>query len=397
MPDTTALPATGHLGSPLNTAKMAQPPGLTRVLGIASLALVSGVALALFIEAQQRTTFQGVLEAKPYELTADDLLLISQVHTAPGHLIRKGEVVISLANEAAREELAEIDERIAAVESEYQQQTALAELEIGSAKRQIEHQVYSTQMQLAEYQQAVYAAEVTAMAWEQVLKKEDQQRFARHSLSMAPSLTIPESTPEDWLSQTRPEQETILTMLKYASTMNSLEVSKTQVSLCETRLSQLDAELAQARELVYQSRGIVHKQNLLEQLKARRMELETSVGDPKLTSPINGLMGDVHVRPNQAAERGQTLASIYDLDQLTIDAQIDTAQIGHFATGQKVHLRFPGVFHADGRVRQIARRATYATQTSLPVDKAYVHVVIEPHGRAWPEVPLGSVVEIQLQ
>lgn len=397
MPSHEASPTNNSYCSMAGHTLQLSHPGFLRVVAFAACALVAGIGLTVVLQRQAQQSFQGVLEAKPYELTADDQLLISKVHKKTGNAIRKGEVVVTLADDGIREELAKLDLQITALKGECEQLTAQAELEIGSSKRAIDQQIYSAQMQLAEYQQAVYAAEVTAMAWEQVLKKDDQQRFASNSLSMVPDVTLRQISPEEWLADKNPEQETILTMLKYASTMNSLEVSKTQVSLCETRLAQLDAEVQQAKQLVFQALGIANKQAQLEQLEARRIELESTLGNPELISPVNGLMGDCFVRAKQAAHPGQTLVSIYDLDQMTIDAQIDTTEIGNFATGQKVTLIFPGNFESNGRVREIARVASNSGKAATPVEKTYVNVVIEPHGAHWPEVPLGSVVKIRVE
>ncbi len=381
---------------PASGSATALPPSnvtsKSRLIVIALLSLVSGVSLSIWLDSQGKKQFTGLLDARPYQLQADDLFLVSQLHKQSGQMIAKGETVITLVNEQIGHELETLKSRIESLTAECDQLQAAADLEIVSAKRAIDNQIYTTQMQLAQYQQAVYSAEVTAMAWEQVLSRDKKQEFAENSLTL-----VPETMTENWLSLGPPQHETILTMLKYASSVNSLEVSQTQVSLCENRLSELDSEMAVARDLIYRSRGLTPKREQLASLIHREAELTQNRHQLTLRSPVHGLVGDYHVHAHQMTSPGQDLVAIYDLDQLYLDARIDTNQIGHFATGQRVELVFPGEFKATGLVEEIARKAEHAgAAKSLPVSQTYVLVRIVPHGARWPEVPLGSVVKIQL-
>ena len=121
--------------------------------------------------------------------------------------------------------------------------------------------------------------------------------------------------------------------------------------------------------------------------------LEAQSKELTMVSPTYGTIGDVHRQSGETVSSGGILVEILDDSLPFVIAQLPSGTASRMHKGCKITVVFPMDQHRIGIVSSIPPQTTAFAGASESV----VAVKIEPAGKLWPKVAIGSSVRVKLQ
>lgn len=148
-----------------------------------------------------------------------------------------------------------------------------------------------------------------------------------------------------------------------------------QLAAAEARLKQADTEFQRTRHLV--STQAATKQALdaaesaFDAAKAHVEQIKVMLTYTRITSPIDGVVTDRRIEVGDLANPGQVLLSVYDPDNMRLEAAVPVRLIDRLRKGQKVHVAVDApIGTLEGTVTEIVSEVDPATRTR----KARIHL-----------------------
>lgn len=124
---------------------------------------------------------------------------------------------------------------------------------------------------------------------------------------------------------------------------------------------------------------------------ARKLEsMKTVSRVVNVTSPVYGTVGQVRYREGDDMHEGEVMLSILHTDRRYVTAYLPTRRVREMRPGQEVELLFPGNEEFRGQVVDIPMVAEVTGQTG----DTLAAIRIEQVGRLWPNVPIGSQIDV---
>ena len=121
----------------------------------------------------------------------------------------------------------------------------------------------------------------------------------------------------------------------------------------------------------------------LETMKSVSREIE-------VTAPVYGVVGQVRYRQGDDLPNGEIMVRILHTDRRYIMVHLPTRRVHEMQTGHEVELLFPGDQKFRGQIVDVPMMADITAQSG----ETLAAVRIEPLGRLWPMVPVGSQVDV---
>jgi len=118
--------------------------------------------------------------------------------------------------------------------------------------------------------------------------------------------------------------------------------------------------------------------------------MKTVSREVNVKSPVYGTVGQVHYREGDDMQAGEVMLRILHTDRRYIVANLPTRRVHEMRPGQEVELQFPGNEEFRGQVVDIPM---VADQTGQNGD-TLAAIRIEQVGRLWPNVPVGSQIDV---
>ena len=124
---------------------------------------------------------------------------------------------------------------------------------------------------------------------------------------------------------------------------------------------------------------------------AKQLETMKSVSrEVNVTSPVYGTVGQVRYREGDDMQAGEVMLRILHTDRRYVMAYLPTRRVHEMRPGQEVELQFPGNEEFKGQVVDIPMVADLTGQTG----DTLAAIRIEQVGRLWPNVPVGSQIDV---
>ena len=185
-------------------------------------------------------------------------------------------------------------------------------------------------------------------------------------------------------------------LLRQQAARNAATISAAQAKLCREQLGRLSAlrdslpeNFRTANGVDVASRQLAHARSTLESLELRRGRLT-------LTAGAHGTLGVRLKQPGTPVTAGEAIVELYDRERQHIDLPVPSRQIDRYPVGTLVRLRFAGSIRCRGRVSIVPPHTEQGVETPA-VQDPLVRVTVEPIGRLWPDVPIGSSVEVEVE
>jgi HlyD family secretion protein len=127
-----------------------------------------------------------------------------------------------------------------------------------------------------------------------------------------------------------------------AGTKEQLDQENTKFQVAQSQLSQAEANLAKTRHLARPedvSSALAH----VNQLEATRDEIQKSIDDSYITSPLKGIVTHKVAEQGELVEGGSTVATVTDLSSVYLMIYLTEEELPHVKLGQKADVKVDGL------------------------------------------------------
>ncbi len=367
--------------------------GTTLLLLVGSVA--ASVSLTGWIAAGSGDELRGRLVCVETTVRAPTSGRVAVRRHRPGDTLRTGDTLLLVENDESRRRAAELTDEIARLDAEIERLRARVEVETAWRLREIDGEIHETELRAAELLRQRFDEEVGAIAWAD-LANATSASFDDGNQPVVKPITV----------MARPQRERpvrpsyaegtvhVEALLRTEKSRNAIEVFDAQIELCEQRVTSLRS----LRERVGAEIAMAHgTAKLVADRDRARDELERvggGDGSQAVVAPGFGELDEVLVAEGDVVVAGQPVATVVDRARSFVELPIPSAVLDEFPVGTSVHVLFPGGARRRGRVESVTSRAHVDDATAAATGDSYVLARIVPEGKLWPDVPLGTAIEI---
>jgi len=352
-----------------------------RAVGIIGGAIAAGVWLMGRLDQQSGRSYPGRLQARMITIATEQPARLREIQARTGQRVAAGDPLFVLESVGPLTEPHKLREAAARSAQEAQRVQAAAELELHWRRRELQAEMFQTQLKLAALRQEKLHLDVEQVAWHEQLSV--QTVFADEDRPPALFRFLSDATPE--VSEVRMQA-----MLKEDAAASAAEAIAAQIALCEQRLVELKSLDQTIQAQIQLSFGVdAAARQHRESAAALNME-NTEPLTSTIVSPSYGLLGVFHKQPGDHLNAGEFLVQILDDDRRTIEVEVPSWAAVRFEPGKPIRLEFPGHVKRTGMITAIPPQTS--TSIADPAGDASVKLTVSPSGKAWPHLPIGSRV-----
>jgi hypothetical protein len=250
--------------------------------------------------------------------------------------------------------------------------------------KEIDNDIVATQLKSADYLKERFDWELERGMWADVLSTNEMVMFDEDDPVFKSLL----------LKSRVPAEHRMNAMLKHETADNAVAVSSVQVEICHERLMQLQKIKEDLPNRVRQTAGVDVAEQRIAQAQAALARLESRREELKIKSHAIGAVGVFRAKIGDHLQPGQPIVEILDDARRWVVASVPSSDVVDFSPQRMVKLTFPGGQVRTGLVVAVAPQIA-TVHGSEQLDPP-VAVRIEESAAAWPTVPLGSRVSVQL-
>jgi len=331
-------------------------------------------------------------------------------HVQPGDEVFSGEVLLTLEKLDHLRTIEAQQVRVRELQNELQKAEAQARLNIDLKQSEIECQLFELQAQL-ESARADSPAEADA-APAVVLSETAGKELPLVTVSSSNEVTQHRPRPGGLIFFSGESgQATPFTAMQEAATAAgeapnfSLPPAAKPVSgpsapkpsADEVRIVDLESRLRKLEDLqelmpdrILQAAGIEQMRMHLEDARKTLEAMQSASREISVVSPSYGVVGQIRHRAGDLLESGDVLLKILHSERRFVVVYVPTDAIGQLQSGSRVKLRYPGHEEYEGLVTAIPSIVDAAS----PGTSTLAAVRVEESGRMWPELPIGSRVDV---
>ncbi len=378
MPDATA-------GS--NSSLIEAPASPGRTLLFALFALAGSLGLTSWMERSGPEPLTAILQAHTTTIAASRDARIQQVLVDEGQVLAGDRPVVVLADDGLDSRLSQKRLEAAALKVELEQARAKADVDLAWRIKNLDAEILQTQLKSANFLKEHFDHQMEEIAWREFLDDDNAVAGATQSDERFHSVLYRVQTPDEIR---------IRAMLEQEAARNGVEVSDAQVKLCDERLRGLKKLRRELPEKIHCAMGVDVAETRLKQALEEIGLLEEQERALTLSTPSYGTVGVFHKRAGERVAAGEPIVEILDQDRRFLVLDVPSRRVGSFEAGAEVDLLFPGGVERMGTVRGIPPQTVPSPRRDRRLDNqdALVPVHIDPIDKLWPDVPIGSSVEV---
>lgn len=357
---------------------------------LCAVALAAGWGVSHWIEASGSASYVGLVQTRTTTVVAEHPGRMASVKVATGQRVTPGEILFELSDARLSELISAKQRELMELEAEVQRVKATADVELEWRRRDLQNEVFQTQLKAASINQEKLSRQVEQLAWQDQLKSRENGFDQKTSLVTATSPFHPVIVNSNAVDERR-----LQAMLKEDAAAGAVESLSHQLNLCEqqlNRLKKLDEELPSKIRL---SIGVDLAEARLKRAREELASYDKQRESLTVYSPSHGTIGGVHRETDDLVKPGDIIVELFDDDRHYLTASIPSSIVAKLEVGSKVKLVFPAGHRRIGLVAAIPPRAMPERAGDSSND-SLVAVKIEPAGRLWPKIPIGSRVRVQV-
>ncbi len=191
--------------------------------------------------------------------------------------------------------------------------------------------------------------------------------------------------------------QTVPTQIAHAPRENVVSDSGV-LSLENSQLTALRAEQSRLESIreslparISEAHGVPTLRAQMAELTQQLETMKSVSREVKVQAPVFGVVGQIRYRTGDDLTEGEVMLRILHTDRRYIIVPLPTRRVHEMQPGHEVQLVFPGNEHFEGKVADVPLLADATTTQS---GDTLATVRIEPTGRLWPTVPIGSQVDV---
>ncbi len=375
--------------TPASAALSVRPASTRRLAALCVAALVTGIGVATWFESRGAVSYAGRLEARTTTATAGRAGRVVSLSVLAGQRVVPGEKLFELADDRLANDILVKKRELVELEAELQRVRATADVELEWRRRELQSEAFQTQLKAASVTQERLSRQVEQLAWQEHLSGQPADWNERPTLVAATKTFGPVL-----LETPARDERRIQAMLKEDAAASAAEALAAQLVLCEQRLERLKKLDDELPGKVRISVGVELAETRLRRVKDELDSLEQQCDSLTMTCPSHGVVGAVHCEPGSLVTPGDGVVELFDDDRRHLIASIPSSAVAKLKPGMKLTLIFPARAKRIGLVATIPPQAM--RMTGEPDEDSQVAIKIEPAGKLWPKVPIGSRVKVQV-
>jgi len=384
-----ASPRIDHPPVATTTDGLPLPAPPHRTLLLLVLTLLCGLAVTNWLDDRSASrTLVGYLRAERNTIVAPVNSVVGELRHQPGDVVTPGTVLVLLIDDMLEQQVADRTAILPTLEATLAQTRAQADVELALKLRDLEREEFEVRTLAAHHLEKQYYNEFMQTAWEEMLDRSDGLASIGRNDQIYRLGSLPQMLTSDAMQ--------MKALLRQQSARNTASISTAQAKLCRGRLDKIDAlrsslpeQFRTANGVDVATRQLAHARTTLAGLKQRRRHLV-------LTAGTHGTVGQHLKQPGQRVNVGEAIVELYDREQQHLDLPVPSRLIDRYPVGTLVRVRFSGSIRCRGRVSVVPPHTEQNVETPVGGDPL-VRVTIEPIGRLWPDVPIGSSVEVEVE
>jgi multidrug resistance efflux pump len=355
-----------------------------RIVILVSVALAAGGGVAWFLEGKGLHSFHGTIAARSTVMAANQVGHVESILVKTGQSVVPGDTLFQMACSQLQDQIGQKQREVAGYEADVSRAKATTEIEIAWRRRELQTEIFETQLKIAALSQERLNKQVEQIAWKDLLTSTES---VGHSATDSgnPFRAIS-------LELHSPDERRLQAMLREDAAAACAETLTTQIALCEERLKKLQSLDQQIESKVIASSGTLAAETRFSAAKQDLSALEAQSNSLSLVSPTYGIVGDVRRQAGDRVVQGEKLVEILDDQQPHIIAQIPSSVASTLHQGAKVTILFPAEQKRMGIISSIPPQTV--SVAGLP--ESILEIKIEPAGKLWPRLAIGSNVKIVL-
>lgn len=350
---------------------------------MALLAMAAGTGLAMLLANREPDRFPGRIEARTAFVNAGHAGILAELLVNEGDRVNLDQPLAKLTDPDLESQISDTAAQTAVHEKERAQAEAAAEVELAWRIKELDNDIVATELRSADYLKEKFDWELERSMWADVLSSSETAMFDDDTPAFQTLI----------LKSRVPGEQRMNAMLKHETADNAVAVSGVQVEICQEALARLRKTKEQLPERVRRQCGVEVAQQRVEQSQAALARLEARRNELVVTSTAVGAVGLFRARPGDHLQPGQPIVEILDDAQRWVVAAVPSSRAPEFAPQRIVRLTFPGGLVRTGTVVSVPPQTDRSGGNERD---PLLSVRIEQSGAAWPSVPLGSRIDVQL-
>ena len=374
---------------PKTTAEHRPPASPGRTILFLLIALGSGLGLTAAMDSRRVPALAARLYTQTIRVTAPRQARVKSILVSPGKTVTAGEQIGWLIDEGISVELERQRRRVALLQRQLEQATAQAEVDLAWRTKLLDAEILNNQLRSADYLKKKYIRQIRDYAWQKYL----------HSDAVAGVGSIDDIFASLMPRQTLPGEERFRNLLRQEAMQSASEVYDTQIRLCDQRLDQLRQLKEDLPERLRRAKGVDVIETRLAAARTVLKQLESRQPLIPLRASGYGTVGVYRKQPGERVASGGTIVELLNQQRRYLVVQVPSRQMMHFSPGTQVTLRFAGGERRRGIVRSVPPQTLEESARPDASDRlgdVTVPVRVDPAGRLWPSVPIGSTVAVTL-
>ncbi|MEQ9408318.1 MAG: hypothetical protein RIK87_11355 [Fuerstiella sp.] len=389
------------------------PASVVRTLSLLACAVLVGSLLVYWLNLRTNAPLRGVLSADITSIRVPAESRLIAAHVQAGQEVFTGDPLLTLEKTEHLTLISQQEQRVQELERSLQQAEARAALDLAWRTRELERELSDMRARAHLIREVKRTAAdepfrpATATSPEetpgvlspvvptQPVSQSRTENQARPPARPNTMIFISGESGESSIDVERPArlkipaitrpQPVVLRSEPKADGMLTVEAQNVELQL--HRLEELRDELPQQ---VRRAAGVENIRVQYDEASHRLTEMKTASRDVGVSCPAYGKVGQIRYQPGDTMSTGDVMLKILHSDRRYVVLNVPTRRVNEIQPGTIVDLIFPGDNLYQGRVANLPMLA----ECSLPDGPSLVTVRVEPTGRLWPEIPIGSQIDV---
>ena len=384
------------------------PATAIRTVSLLACALIVGCVLVYWLSLQSRQPLRGVIAADITSLRVPAESRLLAVHVQAGDEVFSGDQLLTLEK---TEHLALIyaqQQRVRDLEQQLQKADAQAHLELAWRSRELDREILDVQSRvqsIREVKKAILDSPRSAslpalnsgigligtpVSQSRVITPAGTRgangMIFISGLSGESSANVPRPVTN------RVAQPSRLVLASEPSSAESSATTGLELQTVELRLQRLEEIRSSLPQQVRRAAGVESIRVQYDEAAQKLAEMETVSREVSVLSPSYGKVGQVRYKEGDTMSPGEVMLKILHMDRRYVLIHVPTQRAHEIHAGTAVELSFPGGDRFRGKVSNVPMLA----EATIPGGQSLASVRVEPVGRLWPEIPIGSQIDVSI-
>jgi len=371
---------TDSLSTPQPTQRRFVPELLSWRTGVIVLvAFTASLATSFCVDGGRPLLLTGTLQAPETCVTAPGAVTLSEHLVQARELVRQGQDVARVEDAAVPELIRNQQMQCAALRAELEQVNARADLELAWRIKDLDAEILQQQMLSADLLKRQFNSQLMFHAWKRASESTHNRWNLTNGRQLMPILFEVAAT-----TNATPFQA----LLEHQTARNDADVYAVQIKICDQRIERLERLRSELPDKVRSAAEIERVQARLQQCETQLQQSQQRSTSPCVVSHGFGTVVRQHGVPGDRLQAGDPIVTLLDRHRCYVAVDVPSDLVGRFVEDSTVVLVFAAGLEREGRLRTIPLRTSPGQST--------IRVQIEPTGKLWPRVPIGSEIRVRV-